>query len=294
MADLGFMPAVTRLLDETPDGGQRLLFSATLDRGVDKLVERYLADPVVHAVATATASVELMEHRTFTVAREDKIAVAAAIAGRPARTLFFVRTKHGADRLARQLNNAGVGGRDPRQPEPEPATARAGRLLVRPCPCARRDRRRGARHPRRRRRPGRALRPGERPQGLPAPLRPHGPRRRRRHRGAPSPSRLRSATWPRCTSPPRSTHRRWRSTSATPPCWSSPRRARSSCVTEPAPPPLRPSRGPRRGGPSRSRNGSSTQGGDRSGGRRSTGHRGTRSGDTGSRAAHHRDRRQDG
>jgi superfamily II DNA/RNA helicase len=108
MADLGFLPAVTRILDETPSDGQRLLFSATLDRGVDKVVERYLQAPVVHAVASATAHIELMDHRTFEVDRADKVAVAATIAGRPARTLFFVRTKHGADRLARQLTNAGA------------------------------------------------------------------------------------------------------------------------------------------------------------------------------------------
>ena len=108
MADLGFLPAVTRILDETPAGGQRLLFSATLDRGVDKVVARYLEAPVVHAVPTSDAHIALMDHRTFEVDRAEKVAVAATIAARPARTLFFVRTKHGADRLARQLTNAGA------------------------------------------------------------------------------------------------------------------------------------------------------------------------------------------
>ena len=108
MADLGFLPVVTRLLEMTPGGAQRLLFSATLDTAVAGLVERFLTDPAVHAVAPATASVAEMTHRVFTVRREDKTSIAAEVAGRPARTLFFVRTKHGADRLARQLGQAGV------------------------------------------------------------------------------------------------------------------------------------------------------------------------------------------
>jgi superfamily II DNA/RNA helicase len=108
MADLGFVPAVRQILDATGDGGQRLLLSATLDRGVDKLVADYLRDPVVHAVASASSPVEEMDHRVFTVRSEDKVAVAAEIAARPARTLFFVRTKHGADRLAKRLVQSGV------------------------------------------------------------------------------------------------------------------------------------------------------------------------------------------
>ncbi|GAA2756618.1 DEAD/DEAH box helicase [Actinopolymorpha rutila] len=108
MADLGFLPAVTKLLDMTPAGGQRMLFSATLDRGVSRLVRMYLTDPAVHAVAPAAAPVESVEHRVFTLRPDDKVAVAAEIAGRPGRTLFFVRTKHGADRLVRQLGHAGV------------------------------------------------------------------------------------------------------------------------------------------------------------------------------------------
>jgi superfamily II DNA/RNA helicase len=108
MADLGFLPAVTQLLDQTPEGGQRMLFSATLDRGVGKLVERYLNDPAMHAVASAASPVEDVDHHVFTVRNEDKVALAAEITARPARTLLFVRTKHGADRLARQLGNSGV------------------------------------------------------------------------------------------------------------------------------------------------------------------------------------------
>jgi superfamily II DNA/RNA helicase len=108
MADLGFLPAVTRILDTTPSSGQRMLFSATLDRGVDRLVHRYLTDPAIHAVAPATASIDAMDHHVFTLAAQDKVAVAAELAARPARTLFFVRTKHGADRLAKQLTRTGV------------------------------------------------------------------------------------------------------------------------------------------------------------------------------------------
>ncbi|MFN0282463.1 MAG: DEAD/DEAH box helicase [Kineosporiaceae bacterium] len=108
MADLGFLPVVTKLLEMTRDGGQRMLFSATLDRGVGTLVDRFLVDFAVHAVAPAAAPVESMDHQVFTVDRGDKVAVAAEVAGRPGRTLFFVRTKHGADRLATQLSRAGV------------------------------------------------------------------------------------------------------------------------------------------------------------------------------------------
>ena len=108
MADLGFLPAVTRILDDTPSSGQRMLFSATLDRGVSGLVRRYLREPAFHAVAPAAAPVESVLHRTFVVKNEDKVALASEIAGRPGRTLFFVRTKYGADRLARQLGRSGV------------------------------------------------------------------------------------------------------------------------------------------------------------------------------------------
>ncbi len=108
MADLGFLPAVTELLDATAPGGQRLLFSATLDNGVAKLVHRYLPDPVLHAVAPAVAPVAGTHHRAFTVRAEEKVAVVAEIAAGSGRTLIFVRTKHGADRLAKQLRRTGV------------------------------------------------------------------------------------------------------------------------------------------------------------------------------------------
>jgi len=108
MADLGFLPAVRRILSETPERGQRLLFSATLDRGVEKLVGEYLQDPALHAVTPATSPVESMDHKVFTVSRDDKIEIAGQIVTRPGRTMMFVRTKHGADRLAKQLNQRGA------------------------------------------------------------------------------------------------------------------------------------------------------------------------------------------
>jgi superfamily II DNA/RNA helicase len=107
MADLGFMPAVTRILDQTPPAGQRMFFSATLDRGVGQLVTAYIHDPALHAV-TCSADSGPAEHRVLVLSAQDKVPVAAEIAGRPGRTLFFVRTKHGADRLAKQLSQAGV------------------------------------------------------------------------------------------------------------------------------------------------------------------------------------------
>jgi superfamily II DNA/RNA helicase len=108
MADLGFLPSVTRILDLTPAGGQRLLFSATLDRGVDRLVRAYLTDPVLHAVEPKALAGGAAEHATLVVDAADKVTVAAELASRPSRTLFFVRTKHGADRLVQQLARAGV------------------------------------------------------------------------------------------------------------------------------------------------------------------------------------------
>jgi superfamily II DNA/RNA helicase len=108
MADLGFLPAVTRILDAMPANRQCLLFSATLDRDVDRLVARYLSRPAVHRVDEAEVPDAAMTHRIFRVAADQKVQVAAEIAARDARTLFFVRTKHGADRLARQFRSRGV------------------------------------------------------------------------------------------------------------------------------------------------------------------------------------------
>jgi superfamily II DNA/RNA helicase len=108
MADLGFLPSVTQILDATPPGGQRMLFSATLDRGVSRLVSAYLTDPALHAVEPQAQAGSAADHSLFVLDPADKLAVTAELAGRPARTLIFVRTKHGADRLVRQLENAGL------------------------------------------------------------------------------------------------------------------------------------------------------------------------------------------
>ena len=108
MADLGFLPVVRRLLDLTPPRTQRLLFSATLDGDVATLVERYLTDPVAHALAPVEAAVDTMSHYVFTVSRDQRPEVIAQLAAREGRTIMFVRTKHGADRLAKQLAMVGV------------------------------------------------------------------------------------------------------------------------------------------------------------------------------------------
>jgi superfamily II DNA/RNA helicase len=108
MADMGFLPAVTSLLDRVPPGGQRLLFSATLDSQVDALVHRYLTTPVRHTVAPTATAAARMDHQIRSVEAADKVAVTAQLAGRPGRTLVFVRTRHRAARLARQLDRAGV------------------------------------------------------------------------------------------------------------------------------------------------------------------------------------------
>ncbi|HTH07813.1 MAG TPA: DEAD/DEAH box helicase, partial [Ilumatobacteraceae bacterium] len=108
MADLGFLPAVRRLLDQTPAGGQRLMFSATLDGAVAGIANRYLHDPAEHSVDPAEASTELLEHHLFTVQTGDKAAVVAELAAGVDRTLLFTRTKHGARKLARHLSSAGI------------------------------------------------------------------------------------------------------------------------------------------------------------------------------------------
>ncbi|ACU39663.1 DEAD/DEAH box helicase [Actinosynnema pretiosum subsp. pretiosum] len=108
MADMGFMPQVRAILDLTPENGQRLLFSATLDGDVDKLVRQYLHDPVVHSVAPPTGSVTTMEHHLLFVSAEDKQSVVTEVAAREGRTIMFVRTKHHVDRLAKKLRSMGV------------------------------------------------------------------------------------------------------------------------------------------------------------------------------------------
>ncbi|MBV8927664.1 MAG: DEAD/DEAH box helicase [Mycobacteriaceae bacterium] len=108
MADLGFLPGVKRLLDRTPRRCQRLLFSATLDSGVDVLVKRYLHDPVVHSVDSAQSPVAAMVHHVLHVDNAARITVLTDLAAAPGRTIVFARTKHGAKNLTRQLNSRGV------------------------------------------------------------------------------------------------------------------------------------------------------------------------------------------
>ncbi len=108
MADMGFLPEVTAILDAVPAGGQRLLFSATLDRGIDTLVERYLSDPVAHEVDDAQAAVTTMSHHVLLIDPQDKKALTAQLAGRPGRVIIFARTQLGADRIAGELRDRGV------------------------------------------------------------------------------------------------------------------------------------------------------------------------------------------
>ncbi|TQS29805.1 DEAD/DEAH box helicase [Microbispora sp. KK1-11] len=108
MCDLGFLPVVSALLARTPADGQRLLFSATLDGDVDTLVTRFLTDPVIHSLDPATSSVETMEHHLLQVHRDDKADVTAEIANRDGRTIMFVRTQHGVDRVVKQLARSGI------------------------------------------------------------------------------------------------------------------------------------------------------------------------------------------
>ncbi|WP_218975316.1 DEAD/DEAH box helicase [Miniimonas arenae] len=109
MADLGFLPGVRRILDRTPQGGQRMLFSATLDNGVDVLVKRYLSSPVTHSVDPASSPVSALTHHVFEVADvEAKRSVVEALASGTGRRLLFLRTKHQARQMARRLTESGI------------------------------------------------------------------------------------------------------------------------------------------------------------------------------------------
>lgn len=109
MADLGFLPGVTRILSATPAGGQRLLFSATLDNGVDKLVRRFLREPVTHSVDEVNAPPPAMTHHVFHVAgTQEKKALVQTLASGTGRRILFMRTKHQARKLARLLTESGV------------------------------------------------------------------------------------------------------------------------------------------------------------------------------------------
>jgi superfamily II DNA/RNA helicase len=108
MADLGFLPVVRRLLEATPPESQRMLFSATLDNAVDVLVRRFLTDPAVHSVDSATTAPGAMVHHLLSVTPADRVGVVATLAGGNNRSLVFTRTKHGAQNLARQLARTGL------------------------------------------------------------------------------------------------------------------------------------------------------------------------------------------
>jgi len=109
MADLGFLPGVTRILEATPADGQRMLFSATLDNDVDRIVKRFLSAPMVHEVDPAESPVADMTHHVFHVANADaKRELITSLASGSGRRVLFTRTKHQAERLAKQLTGAGI------------------------------------------------------------------------------------------------------------------------------------------------------------------------------------------
>ena len=109
MADLGFLPVVTRIMDKTPGSGQRMLFSATLDNGVDKLVRKYLHNEVLHSVDEVTSHVAAMTHHVFEVdSVESKRLLIEKLASGKGRRILFMRTKHHAKKLAKQLTDAGI------------------------------------------------------------------------------------------------------------------------------------------------------------------------------------------
>lgn len=108
MCDMGFLPQVTEILDQVRPDGQRMLFSATLDRDVEHLVQRYLRDPAVHSVDPSSNAVSAIEHHVFVVHGPDRYAVTTEIAARDGRVLLFLDTKHGVDLLTRHLRASGV------------------------------------------------------------------------------------------------------------------------------------------------------------------------------------------
>jgi superfamily II DNA/RNA helicase len=108
MADLGFLPGVRRIMDKTPRQGQRMLFSATLDKAIDVLVKRYLDKPMTHEADSAQSPVATMHHHVLHLSREQRVPVLVDLTSAPGRTVVFTRTKHGAKALARQLNKSGV------------------------------------------------------------------------------------------------------------------------------------------------------------------------------------------
>ena len=108
MADMGFLPIVTQIMNLTPSNGQRLLFSATLDRDVDALVKKFLVNPITHSLANEPTTQSRMEHHVLIVDQGHKDTILQQIASREGRTIMFVKTKHGADKLAEKLRQQGV------------------------------------------------------------------------------------------------------------------------------------------------------------------------------------------
>ncbi len=108
MADLGFLPVVRRLLRTTPAGGQRLLFSATLDNGISVLVKEFLNNPILHAVDDETSPVDLMSHHVFAVSSENRPQVIRELAAGGGRRMLFTRTKHSAKKWAAALSKQGI------------------------------------------------------------------------------------------------------------------------------------------------------------------------------------------
>jgi superfamily II DNA/RNA helicase len=108
MADMGFLPEVTALLEKTPAGAQRLLFSATLDGDVDALVKQFMVDPVTHEIDPPVATIDTMDHHLLLIPPREKLDIITRIAGRAGRTIMFVRTQLAVDRLVGQLAEKGV------------------------------------------------------------------------------------------------------------------------------------------------------------------------------------------
>ncbi len=173
MADMGFLPQVDWVLRRIESGHQTMLFSATLDGDVNRLVKRHLRDPIFHQVSSPTTTVESMEHRFLSVHQMDKVKVAAAIASNAGKCLVFVRTKRGADRLVEQLRKEGVPAAaihgDLRQSSRDKALEDFSKGKL---PGTRCDRRRCTRPRHRRRRRRRPLRPPGGPQVLRPPVGP--------------------------------------------------------------------------------------------------------------------------
>jgi superfamily II DNA/RNA helicase len=136
MADMGFLPAVQRLLDATRSRRQTLLFSATLDGAVDVLVRRYQRDPVRHEVTNGVDDLSKVTHHFEAVTQADRLDSCTEIVSGQGTSIVFVRTKHGVDRLTKQLTRAGVaaaaihGGRSQNDREKALAAFRAGRVRV--------------------------------------------------------------------------------------------------------------------------------------------------------------------